>query len=79
MAAGAATTANGDSINGDSSSGWTPIGLASDAIGVFSEDAYGKRVGENAAVFQHLMSGAVKCRRASCPDWRVSTPLSVGP
>jgi hypothetical protein len=50
-------------------SGWALFSLASDGIGIFAQDAQGKWIGEDAAVFQYLMSGAVKSCRSSRPAW----------
>src|ERR1035437_6800715 len=55
--------------NSHPSSGWALLGLSGDGFGVFTQDAQSKWIGEDAAVFQHLMSGAVKGRRSSCPAW----------
>ncbi len=52
------------------SSGWILLGFPRDAFAVFTENAHGKRIGENAALLQQLMSGAVT-GRSQCPSGSV--------
>ena len=51
------------------SSGGVLSSLASHGLGVFAQDAQGKGIGEDAALFQDLMSGAVSGCGASRPAW----------
>ena len=48
-------------------SGQALLSLSSDGIGIRTKDAQGQRIGENATVSQHLMSGAVESRRLGRP------------
>jgi hypothetical protein len=45
------------------------LSLPSDGARIVTQDTQGQRIGEDAAVLQYLVSGAVKSRRASRPAW----------
>jgi hypothetical protein len=52
------TRSDGDEES-HSSPGWVLLSLSSDGVGVLTKDAQGKWIGEDAALFQHLMCGTV--------------------
>jgi hypothetical protein len=45
------------------------LSLASDSLGVFTQDAQSKWIGEDATVFQNLMSGTVCGCGPGRPAW----------
>jgi len=51
------------------SSGWVLLSLASNGPGIFTKNAQGKWICENAALFQDLMGGTVKRCAPSRPAW----------
>jgi hypothetical protein len=42
------------------------FGVANQCLGIFTQNAKGQRIGEYAAVLQHLMDGAVNRSGAGC-------------
>ncbi|SPF45847.1 hypothetical protein SBA4_3430009 [Candidatus Sulfopaludibacter sp. SbA4] len=62
--------------NSHPASGRALLGLTDDGIGVNAQDPQGKRIGEDAALFQHLVRGAVKrcgaSRAAGLPEMHTS-------